>query len=470
MNVKHLVPLYEQVILEYSEGFIKQQIARLKPQAGPYVTDQSIRNRLVRFDQLKTGASRATLVQYVNDAIANGTIAPDTGRMSPDELEMLKSADPKEIEPAQRIALTRYLKDAERIEKLKKNPIEIAFYNWKDIEAIVDQFPDPAEKKALKQAAQSGSTGAALIYNQNNLEIYLPADGKQAFLLKSSIIKRRSDPNNPNAAKPGEGRGEPARWYHWCIAANPDGASNLWDNYRFGKYGSDTSKSPYFVYDEDKPFSDKWHFMVIQVGQKAPQGRGKYFVTSALNDGDRLMDWNEVIQLQPKLQGLENLFQFIPYTQEEELKIATADARADDFKNFKNYDAKRAYIMSGKKIYAEDYLKLDKILQHLYINVRVPNQEDPNKGAMLRKLMLPFQNSDGQRDMTDKITKAKEIGKTTPKDDDSYLEVLVDNPVMKQTKAEQTYKRWRQLIIDVIKGIGSAKRAAAQQQAAAGNA
>lgn len=471
MNVKKLVPLYEQVILEYSEGFIKQQIARLKPQAGPYVTEQSIRNRLVRFDQLKTGASRAALVQVLNDAIANGTIAPDTGRMSPEEMEMLKKEDPKELDPMQRVALTKYQKDVERIEKLKKNPIEVTFYNWKDLEAVVDQFPDPAEKKALKQAAKSGSTGASLIYDQNNLEIYLPADGKQAFLLKSSIIKRRSDPNNPNSAKPGEGRSsDPLRWYHWCIAANPDGASNLWDNYRFGKYGSDTPKSPYFVYDEDKPFGDKWHFMVIQVGQKSPSGRGKYFVTSALNDGDSWMNWDEIVQLQPKLQGLENLFQFIPYTHDEEIKIATADARAEDFKNFKNYDAKRAYIMANKKIYAEDYSKLDKILQHLYVNVRSPNQEDPNKAAMLRKLMLLFQNSDGQRDLTDKITKAKEIGRNTPKNDDSYLEVLVDNPIMKQSKSEQTYKRWRQLIIDVIKDIGAAKRAAQQQRAAAGNA
>lgn len=471
MNIKNLIPLYESVLTNesYNEDFYKKQIARLKSQAGHYVTPEQIRKKIKRFGDLKSNFRTANqLEKKIKDALAQGRkpenqrqgafIAPETKyRLEPDELETIKNADPKQLSPEALRAYKQYQAELQRIDQIDKRPLEVRNFNWNDLEAIVDQFPDPEEKQALKKASQSaGGIGSAkMIYDQNNLQVYFGADGNECFLIKVNAMKRRGIRVDPNT-------------YKWCISADPTGSGNLHLKYRFGQYGASVAKSSYFVYDEDKPTEDKWHFFVIHVGESTPSGaKGPYMVTSALNDGDPWWSWEQVEQIQPKLKGLQDLFQFVPLSEEEQIIQTTAgDANANTFKTFTSYRVKRVYIKLGKKVYAEDYVKLDPVLQHLYINTRSPNAEDPDKTAMLRKLLLLFQDSRHKEDMSERISKATDIGRKTGPNDLSFIDALTDDPAMKQSKDPQTFKRWRQLLIDVIKGINSAAKAAVQRKAA----
>ena len=336
---------------------------------------------------------------------------------------------------------------------IEKTPLEIRNFKWNDLEVIVDQFPDPEEKRALNKSREQGS-GGQLIYNQNNLKVYFGSDGNQCFLIKSVLLNYRNKIN------------EPAN-YNWCIANNPLGPGNLHQSYRFGSYG-EIPKSSYIVHDLDKPTNDKWHAMVIQVGERIPDGQpGKYYITSANNDGDIWANWDQILKIQPKLQGIKHLFIFHPFTEDEEILQQVSDqANAESFKKYTSFKVKRAYIRIGKYIYKEDYAKLDAVLQYTYINLRSPNAEDANSGTTLRRLMTLFADSDRKIEWSEKLELAKKIGRNPNAREEDLLNALTDNPIMVASKDPQTYTRWRNFIRDVIKGIGVAKKATEQKAAA----
>jgi hypothetical protein len=67
-------------------------------------------------------------------------------------------------------------------------------------------------------------------------------------------------------------------------------------------------------------FSNPWHFFVIQVLKTANINDltdKNYVVTSANNDGDKLMSWNEIVNIQPKLNGLQSEFLPKPLSDDE---------------------------------------------------------------------------------------------------------------------------------------------------------
>lgn len=111
--------------------------------------------------------------------------------------------------------------------------------------------------------------------------------------------------------------------YSWCIARAD--SSNM-----FMRYRTD-SKRPSFYFVKRKKatidefdywnksgqeflgsFIDKWHFFVIQVLKD-----GGYIVTSAMNDGDKPMTWEEILKIAPELQGKQDFFTSKPLTDKE---------------------------------------------------------------------------------------------------------------------------------------------------------
>ena len=465
MDLTTLIPLYEQILLEnYNKDFYIKQVARLKPQAGPYVTEEQIKSKIKRFGDLKQ-TKGFELTKKIKDAINQGKLPPDQRQgaaiepnvkgISADGIELIKNTEFKKLTSPQKAKFKKYQAELQRVQMIEKVPLEIRNFKWNDLEAIVDQFPDPEEKRALKRSQEQGA-GNQLIYNQNNLKIYFGADGNQSFLIKQALIRYRDSVNDPAN-------------YNWCIAADPTGPSNFHQRYRFGDYGG-VPKSSYFVHDLDKPSSDKWHAMVIQVGERGPKEEPgkKYYVTSATNDGDIWRDWKEVLKIQPKLKGLEHLFIFHPFTEDEEiLQQITGQANAESFKKYTSFKVKRAYIRTGKNIYKEDYAKLDAVLQYAYINLRSPNAEDANGGTMLKKLMTPFADSNIQTDYSDKTNLAKNVGLRPNTTSEDVINVLIDNPTIAASKDTQIYTRWSSFIRDIIKGIGVAKKVADQKAAAA---
>lgn len=468
MDNSNLVSLYESMLFEaYNEDFYKKQIARLKPQAGAYVTPEMIRAKIRRFADLKGNFRTANQVsQLVKNAVEQGrkpsseregaVIAPYVPLLSQEKLDQIKNVDPDKVQflsPSLRVAHKKYTDELKRINLLEKIPHEIRYYTWNDLEAIVDQFPDPGEKEALKKVAATGS-GAQLIYDKDKLKIFFGADGNECYILKKYISKERGlDPST----------------YKWCISADPTQSKNYHSRYRFGDYGHRVEKSSYFIYDEERPVTDPWHFFVIHVASSPVEvtrsdEKSPYMVTDSNNAGDVWMTWEEILKLQPKLKGHENLIQFIPLNEDEKIQqVIAGEANADSFKNYSSFKVKRAYIKQSpdNKIYKKDYLKLDPVLQHLYINMRTPVGEDAEQFDMLAKLMTMFEDSDNKTDMMDVIDKSRDEMRKSVDDESNlkWLDILSSNPTVDASKESQTVKRYKNLIRDVALGVGRAMEA-----------
>jgi len=123
--------------------------------------------------------------------------------------------------------------------------------------------------------------------------------------------------------------------YSWCVSRTD--ASNMFYNYRLERH----EPAFYFVKRKkamDKEFSiwntvgkvfggnwnDKYHFFVIQVVKNADinnQTKNQYYVTSAANDGDKPMNWDNILEIAPELNGLQYIFTPKPLTEKEREKI-----------------------------------------------------------------------------------------------------------------------------------------------------
>ena len=161
--------------------------------------------------------------------------------------------------------------------------------------------------------------------------------------------------------------------YGWCIARND--SSNLFYAYRY-KYHQPAF---YFVKNKEKTntefglmqgiknvvntvahqtskFKDKYHFFVIQVVKNVNPNnhtQKQYVVTSAENDGDKEMSWEEIVKIEPHLQGKEEIFQPKPLTKEE----------SEFYKKYKNGISDEEFVKlpyDQKDMFMNIYINLDK--------------------------------------------------------------------------------------------------------------
>ena len=120
----------------------------------------------------------------------------------------------------------------DRFERIKNNLPEkdITKYSWKDLENAVDGYQP---KQRIKAGTLDPTvTDANLLYNQNNVRIYLGKD-------KKSCIRY--------------GNG-----YSFCISAR--GKDNMYGHYRITKKGT-----PYFIFNDNLPKEDPEHVLVLFV-------------------------------------------------------------------------------------------------------------------------------------------------------------------------------------------------------------
>lgn len=419
MNIdKGLTLIYEQILLEYSQGFIYKETQRLKKMAGNLVDVEAIKSKINRFDQLKTGGSKSELERRMREWIDNGTV---------------KAKDEK---------------DQQRIEKIKKNPLMIELYSWEDLEKIVDSFPDPNERKAQKEAVKSASStgggGAERIHSEiadeRNLEIYFSPSMRICIAFKHYLYKRYEN----DKPKP----------YSWCIAYDEE-SRNLYNSYRYGV--SKSAASVYFVIDNDiEDVNDERAVSVIMA-----QRDGKFRYTNRQNDMSKefVGTWEQVVSKVPKLEGLKELFEYHELTEDEQILLATKNDTAKDFRTYTSERVKKAFITSGKQIFSEDYLKLDANLQHMYVNIRVPVIEDQNWAESLTKLTEMFADNDRQG-VQDRMDKALELGE---EGNSNWIAPILDDPIVKQSKNNQTYKYWCRLIEGSIKGMAKLRQQKQEQ-------
>ena len=180
---------------------------------------------------------------------------------------------------------------------------DISKYNdWHSFETFVDAVGAQTQLKGEK-LSDNLEIDAKPLFEKNGLEVYYADNPRACIKYKGSIP------------------------YSWCVA-RPD-SSNMFYNYRL----QDKHPAFYFVKDVEATqkelssiekftgkFNDKWHFFVIQVLKTANINNltdKNYVVTSANNEGDIPMNWNEIVKIQPKLNGLQSEFLPKPLSDDE---------------------------------------------------------------------------------------------------------------------------------------------------------
>jgi hypothetical protein len=260
-----------------------------------------------------------------------------------------------------------------------EHPTDVFNYTWEQLEGTVDQAASPADRPKAGNAAASAE--AKLIYNQNGLRIYDAPSAEACIQL---------------------GHEEFGRSYTFCIARQN---GSMYSSYRLG------GKSFYFVYDENKPTSDNTHLLVIQASGK----KNEYIATKADNKGDSTNTWEQILKLQPKLQGLQHLFKFHPFTAEE-----SVNSKGPSGFDRLPYEHKRLYISSKRPIYMSSWDLLPRELKALYSEIaagRLPSTFFYNEAP------LPdLNNAKGLQDYMKERDPVRLLQKTLPQNAARYAE------------------------------------------------
>ena len=216
--------------------------------------------------------------------------------------------------------ITAYIKRFSQIKDSNNvSQKDIMKYTWNDLEKVISDN-QPKRIKAGKLNDGEPSKDANLVYNQNNLRIYV-------------------GPTKEACVKYGNG-------YSFCISAR--GGSNMYSQYRIENFGT-----PYFVFDDTKTskqsspgkFEDPNHLLVVFVynPEDYEEGGGLsegYTITNADNSGeDYFESFNGVERYYPRLKGLENIFQPIEVNPKEkaeyDIELKYNDALLDVKRSYK---------------------------------------------------------------------------------------------------------------------------------------
>jgi hypothetical protein len=155
--------------------------------------------------------------------------------------------------------------------------------------------------------------------------------------------------------------------YSWCVSRS---SNNFYYTYRYRSH----QPSFYFVKDVEATqkelsvpftgtFKNPWHFFVIQKTKS-----GTYIVTSANNDGDVEMSWDEILKIQPKLEGMEHYFKHVRLTKAEVLKYKQFQSIDDtEFAKLKYTDKSLYMDMFPGEITDNKFNLLPEELKNKYI-------------------------------------------------------------------------------------------------------
>jgi len=221
------------------------------------------------------------------------------------------------------------------IPKDKRHDIT-SYRNFRDLEVIVDYVKGQRQIKNNDGKTSQTNENANKIYEENNLIIYRADNAAQAIDAKGDFEAS------------------------WCVSAQ--GTNNMFNSYKYAKDGNEPTF--YFVKDLDASKDNPYRFFVIQTVNNG------YIVTSANNDGDKPMSWEEIVKAQPKLDGKQNIIKWIAIPQETKERLQKYEAISDD--DFKSlpYEQKKEYIeyIGFRGISDAKFSYLHDDLKNLYIN------------------------------------------------------------------------------------------------------
>jgi F0F1-type ATP synthase delta subunit len=179
--------------------------------------------------------------------------------------------------------------------------------------------------------------------------------------------------------------------YSWCISRTD--ASNMFSTYRFQEYEPafyfvkriKATEKEFGLWNMTKnvfngTFKDKYHFFVVQVVKNADvtnTTQQQYIVTSAENDGDIRMTWDDILKFAPELNGLQSKFIAVPLTPNEKATfdkyvkgISDEEFSKLDYKEKRNY--LDIYVKMDKPLTDNQFDVLPDDLKGLYIGFGVP--------------------------------------------------------------------------------------------------
>src|SRR6478735_3914055 len=225
-------------------------------------------------------------------------------------------------------------------DKNKQNPKiiqkDIMRYSFEELEKVIDSLPKKINKS---NKGISNIDPLDIVYDENNL-----------LILKGDIKDK--------CIRYGYG-------YSWCISRSD--ASNMFNSYRYRL----NEPNFYFIFDKDLDNSNSNHALVLLIDKDS-----KYYLANADNSGDfagtKEFNWSEIVNIQPKLKELKNLFKPLPLTlTERETYSKISKILNDDnlLEYFKSYELVEAYISFGHILSNNQFINLDDKLKLKYINL-----------------------------------------------------------------------------------------------------
>ena len=237
-----------------------------------------------------------------------------------------------------------------------------AYPTFNSLETLVDYVSGQRPVKTTMSKQNDIEVTGDAVYNKGGIEVYYADNPRACIKYKGSMP------------------------YSWCIARSD--SSNMFYTYRFKPY----EPAFYFVKDVNATqkeladiakkgsvsggFTNKYHFFVIQVPKNLnPEDNQtpQYIVTSANNDGDKQMSWNEIVKINPKLAAIKEVLKPKPFTPEERAKHERfkKGLNDNDFKKL-SYEDKKSYLdiypTIAKPITTTQFLSLPEDLKNLYVS------------------------------------------------------------------------------------------------------
>ena len=237
-----------------------------------------------------------------------------------------------------------------------------AYPTFNSLESLVDYVSGQRPVKTTMSKQNDIEVTGDAVYNKGGLEVYYADNPRACIKYKGSMP------------------------YSWCVARSD--SSNMFYTYRFKPY----EPAFYFVKDVNATqkeladiakkgsisggFTNKYHFFVIQVPKNLnPEDNEtpQYIVTSANNDGDNQMSWNQILNINPKLDGIKEVLKPKPFTPEERAQHEKFKRGLNDneFKKL-SYEDKKAYLdiypTIAKPITTNQFLMLPDDLKNLYVS------------------------------------------------------------------------------------------------------
>jgi len=208
-----------------------------------------------------------------------------------------------------------------------------SYQTFKELEQVVDYLRGQVN---IEDDAAVSVSGDTTIYEDDNLKI------SKGTSPQSCVSIRQAGSEGKNIS--------------WCVARE---TGSLYYSYRLGS----NEGTFYFVKNKNKNKSDKYFFFVIQV-----TNTGGYIVTSAENDGDKPMSWEQIIEIEPLLVNLKEIFKHDKVKPEEREAQGLDKVNNSTYPSL-TYNQKKKYIEGLRKL-SDSMFKVTPIeLLEYYVNL-----------------------------------------------------------------------------------------------------